>query len=101
MPTLLVMYPTPRDAATFDRRYAEEHVALVREHLGMARFRANAVLGTPAGPAPYHLIAELEFESVEAMQAALTSRGGQATAAHAAEISTGGAPLILIVQPRT
>jgi uncharacterized protein (TIGR02118 family) len=100
MPTLVVMYPTPADTATFDRRYADEHVALVREHLGMARFRARTVLGTPTGPAPYHLLAELEFDSAEAMQAAFASPGGRATAAHAAEISTGGAPVMLVVQPR-
>lgn len=100
MPTLLVLYPAPPDVATFDRRYAEEHTALVREHLDMARFRAATVLGTPAGPAPYHLVAELEFNSMEALQAAFASAGGQATAAHAAEISTGGPPLMLIIEPR-
>jgi uncharacterized protein (TIGR02118 family) len=100
MPTLLVLYPTPTDVATFDRRYADEHLPLVRQHLGMARFGASTVLGTPAGPAPYHLIADLEFDSAEAMQAAFASEGGQLTGAHAAEISTGGPPLMLIVQRR-
>ena len=99
MPTLQVLYPTPTDVATFDRRYRDEHTALVRQHLGMARFQAWHVAGAPGGrPAPYHLVAHLEFDSAEQMQAALGSEGGKATAAHALEISSGGTPVFLVTE---
>ncbi|MDF1502539.1 EthD family reductase [Roseisolibacter sp. H3M3-2] len=100
MPTLQVLYPTPTDAATFDRRYREEHAPMVAERMPTARFRAWHVAGAPGGgPAPYHLVAHLEFDSAEAMQAALGSPGGRATARHAFEISTGGAPVFLVSDP--
>ena len=98
MPTLLVLYPTPADAATFDRRYADEHAPMVGQHLSMARFRALRVVGSPAGAPPFHRVAELKFESTEAMQQALGTAGGQATAAHAVEISTGGPPVFLVCE---
>jgi uncharacterized protein (TIGR02118 family) len=100
MPTLVVLYPTPTDVAAFDRRYQEEHVRLVKSHLGMAKFRAHPVLGVvgnAGSPPPYHLMVELEFASAKDMEKALQSTGGQATAAHATEISSGGAPVMLIV----
>jgi hypothetical protein len=37
-----------------------------------------------------HRVAELYFDSIESLQAAMASAGGQATVAHAMEISTGG-----------
>lgn len=98
MPILQVLYPVPRDVATFDRVYREEHVPLARRHLGMARFRAFGVSGAAVGPSPFHLIVHLEFESAEQLQAALGSEGGRATAAHAMEISTGGPPLFLVTE---
>jgi uncharacterized protein (TIGR02118 family) len=98
MPTVQVLYPTPTDVATFDRRYRDEHAAMVREHLGMARFQSWRVTGSPSGPAPYHLIVHLDFDSAEQMQDALGSEGGKATAAHAVEISTGGPPVFLVTE---
>jgi uncharacterized protein (TIGR02118 family) len=98
MTTLLVLYPTPADAATFDRRYRDEHAPMVGEHLSAAKFRALTVVGSPAGAPPFHRIAELKFESAEAMQQALGTAGGKATAAHAMEISTGGAPIFLVCE---
>lgn len=99
MPKLIVLYPQPVDAATFERRYREEHAPMVFEKIpGLKKFVAARVLGTPAGAAPYQRVAELYFESSSALQAAMTSAGGQATVAHAMEISTGGPPVVLIAE---
>lgn len=100
MPTLVVLYPTPTNLADFDRRYQDEHVRLVKSHLGMAKFRSHPVLGAVGGAGgtpPYYMMVELEFDSATNMEKALQSTGGQATAAHAAEISSGGPPVMLIV----
>ncbi len=96
--TLLVLYPTPTDAATFDRRYRDEHAPMVGKNMPTARFRSLRVVGSPAGPPPFHRIAELVFESTAAMQQALGTDGGKATAAHATEISSGGAPVFLVCE---
>jgi uncharacterized protein (TIGR02118 family) len=99
VPKLIVLYPPPVDAATFDRRYQNEHAPMVHEKIsGLKKFVAAKVLGTPTGAAPYQRVAELYFDSMESLQAAMASPGGQATVAHAMEISTGGAPVVLIAE---
>ena len=98
MPTLVVLYPTPTDPATFERRYQAEHAPMVREHFSQASFKVSRVIGAPGGAPPYGLVVQLGFPSDEAMQAALSTPGGQATAAHANEISTGGPPVFLVCE---
>ena len=66
---------------------------------GLKKFIAAQVLGTPTGAAaPYQRVAELYFDSIESLQAAMSSAAGQAAVAHAVEISTGGPPLVLIAE---
>jgi uncharacterized protein (TIGR02118 family) len=99
MPKLIVLYPPPLDATTFEHRYRSEHAPMVIQKIpGLKKFLAAQVLGTPAGAAPYQRVAELYFDSMEALQAAMASAGGQATVAHAVEISTGGPPVVLIAE---
>jgi uncharacterized protein (TIGR02118 family) len=71
---------------------------VVHQIPGLKKFVAAQILGTPAGAAPYQRVAELYFDSIESLQAAIASPGGQATVAHAAEISTGGTPVVLIAE---
>jgi len=100
MPKLIVLYPPPADVTTFERRYHSEHAPMVVQKIpGLKKFLAAQVLGTPAGTAaPYHRVAELYFDSIESLQTAMASAGGQATVAHAMEISTGGPPVVLIAE---
>ena len=93
----VVLYPRPTDKEAFDRRYAEEHVPLCREHLpGMTQLLVCKVLGSPAGKPAFYAMVELHYPSMEALQADFGARGGAKVAKHAAEISTGGAPTILL-----
>jgi uncharacterized protein (TIGR02118 family) len=99
MPKLIVLYPPPTDVTTFERRYHLEHAPMVVQKIpGLKKFLAAQVLGTPAGVTPYQRVAELYFDSIESLQAAIASPGGQATVAHAMEISTGGPPVVLIAE---
>ena len=95
--SLFVMYPHPVDPASFDRAYAAEHLPLAAKSLtGVTAVTTHAVVGTPAGKAPYHRITEVVFESMDALTSCASSDGGQKTFAHAASMSTGGAPLFVI-----
>jgi len=96
MPKLIVLYPPPPDLATFERRYKAEHAPMVMEIPGLKKFVAANVVGAPAGKPPYQRLAELYFDSMESLQAAIASPGGQKAVAHAMEISTGGAPVVMI-----
>ncbi|MEP6782843.1 MAG: EthD family reductase [Acidobacteriota bacterium] len=99
MPKLIVLYPLPTDATEFERRYNAEHAPMVHAKVpGLKKFVAAKVLGTPTGAAPYQRVAELYFESMATLQAAMASPGGQATVGHAMEISTGGPPVVLIAE---
>ncbi|PPK78004.1 uncharacterized protein (TIGR02118 family) [Methylobacter tundripaludum] len=97
---LIVMYPQPTNLDTFEQRYANEHVPMAVEKLaGKTRFVASLITGSPGNAsAPFHRIAEVYFPSMQALEACLNSAGGQETAAHAVEISTGGAPVFLIAE---
>ncbi|MEU6697792.1 EthD family reductase [Pseudonocardia sp. NPDC046786] len=46
-------------------------------------------------PPPYHLVAELTFDSAESLRAGLASAEGQAAAADLANFADGGATLFV------
>ncbi len=63
------------------------------------RWTAAKVVGTPTGEQPpFYLVAELYFPSLEALQEAFGTEGGQETAQHAFSISTGGPPVLLVTE---
>ncbi len=96
---LMVMYPPPTDVQTFERLYQEEHVPMAVKKLeGKTRIVATKVQGSPQGKPAFYRIAEVHFPSLEALQACAASAGGKETLAHAAKISTGGPPVVLIAE---
>lgn len=98
---IVVLYPTPRDTAEFERRYRDEHTPMVStaNFRGMTKFVASRITGTADGsPAPYARIAELHFPSLDALKTAASGEGAQRAVAHAISISTGGPPVFLIAE---
>jgi len=94
---LLVMYPAPKDPKTFDRAYREEHLPYAGPRLKGATGVISKRVASPAGErAPYYAISDVSFPSIEALQACASSQGAKEALAHAASISTGGPPVILI-----
>jgi uncharacterized protein (TIGR02118 family) len=101
---LMVLYPTPRDPAAFERAYREEHTPMVTASAfpGLTRFVATRITGTAdGGPAPFARVAELHFPSLAALQAAAGTDGAKRAVAHALSISTGGPPQFLIAEETT
>lgn len=96
MVKVLVLYGTPTDAAAFEDYYASTHLPLAAKMPNVARFEATRVLPAPDGSAPpYYRVAELWFDSPEAMQAAMGSEEGRATSADIANFATGGATVLV------
>src|SRR5579863_8314526 len=94
---ITVIYPRPKDVDTFEKVYQEEHVPMAVEKLtGKTKIVTTKVVGSPAGTPPFYRIAEIYFPSMPVLQECLASPGGQATAAHAVSISSGGNPIFLI-----
>ncbi len=99
---LMVMYPPPKDVQAFERLYQDEHVPMaVKQLAGKTKLVATKVQGSPQGKPAFYRIAEVHFPSPEALQACAASAGGKETLAHAAKISTGGAPVVLIAEEQT
>ena len=98
---LVVLYPPPQDVSAFEQVYANEHVPMVtpENFPGMTRVTASKIIATPDGTPPaFYRIAELHFGSVAALQAAMALPSAQRVAAHAGTISTGGRPVVLVVE---
>jgi uncharacterized protein (TIGR02118 family) len=94
--TLLVLYNPPTDAAAFDAYYAGVHTPLAKTLPGLLELNVSCgPIATPAGPAPYHLIAALRFDSLAGIAAALASPEGQATAGDLGNFASGGATILL------
>jgi uncharacterized protein (TIGR02118 family) len=75
---LTVVYDEPADTAAFDRRYADEHIALVKAVPGLGSFQ----LSRPQGGTPY-LVAELLWSSEDAFKASAATPEMAETRRHA------------------
>jgi uncharacterized protein (TIGR02118 family) len=99
---IIVAYPAPTDPESFDKVYLEEHVPLAIAKLaGKTKIVATQIVGSPQGTPTFYRVAEVYFPSMAALQQCAASAGGQETLAHAAKISTGGPPLIMIAEEET
>ena len=91
MAKLLVMYHNPLDAVAFDKYYSGTHMALAKKLPGLRSYKiSKGPIASPGGASPYHLIAELTFDSIGAIQAALGSPAGQAAVADLANFASTG-----------
>ncbi|MEJ8281927.1 EthD family reductase [Pseudonocardia spirodelae] len=95
MHVLTVAYGHPSDPAAFDRYYETVHQPLAAAVPGVRAIRVLHCAGLDGTPAPYHLVAELTFDSADAVQAGLASPQGQAAAGDLANFADGGATLFL------
>lgn len=95
MARLLVLYKQPADPAAFDRYYFETHIPLANKVPGLRScvVSSGAVSALGGGEAP-HLIATLEFDSMEALQTGLASPEGQATAGDLANFAQAGVTIL-------
>ena len=96
MAKVMAMYGHPADPAAFDRYYYSTHVPLAKKVPGLRTYEVTTgLVMTPSGASPWHLVATLTFDSMEAVQAALASPEGLATAADLGNFASGGVDLLL------
>jgi uncharacterized protein (TIGR02118 family) len=96
---VVVIYPRPVDEKAFEREWSERHKPLVEEKLkGMTRFVDSRVVGSPMGRVAAYRIAEAHFSNINELNKALESDGGKEVLAHAASMSSGGAPIVLLCE---
>ncbi|WP_232698865.1 EthD family reductase [Brevibacillus daliensis] len=75
---LVAVYKKPEDVEAFDRHYFEVHAPLAEKMPGLIKMEVSKVVGAPGGESNLHLIAEMYFDSKEAVLEALSSAEGRA-----------------------
>jgi uncharacterized protein (TIGR02118 family) len=100
MTTLLALYRRPEgddDAlATFERRYAAEHLPLVAATPGLRSTRVRRVATALGGETDIVLVTTMEFDDRAALDAGLASDGMRAAGRNLREIAPGLATLIVL-----
>ena len=84
---VVVTYGAPPDPAAFLERYASVHVPLVEQIPGLARFAWGTVERAPEESNLPYLVAELTFDSRQAMSDGMGGDHGRAAAADGANFS--------------
>lgn len=93
---LTVLYGHPEDADEFERHYRDVHLPLAQKLPGVQRIEMARVTGAPGGgESAFHRIAEIYFESADAMYSSLRSEEGRATSRDMRELATGGVQVIV------
>lgn len=76
----LVLYTTPTDPAAFDRHYHDVHIPLTKRLPGLRSYTLSRNVTSLRGGDPYYLIAQLEWDNLDALRAAFSSPEGRETA---------------------
>ena len=96
MAKLVALYKKPQDTAAFDRHYSSVHLPLARKIPTMLSYEiSTGEIASGSGESPYHLVAMLEFESMAAIQHALATPEGQATAADLDNFAQAGVEMLM------
>jgi uncharacterized protein (TIGR02118 family) len=97
MAKLVALYKKPADPAAFDAHYASTHVPLAKKIPGLRRYQVSTgKVMTPQGESGLHLVAFLEFDSVDAIQAGLASPAGAAAAGDLRNFAQAGVELLIL-----
>ena len=100
MTTLLVLYRRPdggaEAGATFERRYADEHLPLVAGTPGLRETRVSRVVAALGGETDLVLITAMRFDDRAALDAGLASDAMRAAGRNLREIAPGLATFLVL-----
>ena len=95
MAKVFALYKKPADAKAFDDYYYKHHVPLAKTIQGLRSYEVcKGPIMTPQGESVLHLVAVLTFDSMSAIQQALASPEGAATAADLTNFAEAGVDLL-------
>jgi uncharacterized protein (TIGR02118 family) len=92
---LVVLYTSPSDPDAFDRQYLGTHMPLVHAIPGLQGAESGRIAALDDGEQTYFRITGLYFADQEALQAALGSDEGKATAADYQQIAPPGSRMFV------
>jgi uncharacterized protein (TIGR02118 family) len=85
----IVLWNTPEDPVAFERHYRDVYIPLVKQLPGLRRYTIGCHATEHREGEPYYWIAELEWDSMDALQKAFQSPQGQATAQEVENLASG------------
>ena len=92
MVKFLILWNTPEDPAAFERHYRDVQIPLIKQSPNLRRYTIGHYATPVRGGEPYCWIAELEWDSMDALQKAFQSPEGKATAQDAANLARASDP---------
>lgn len=95
---LVVLYPPPIDEHAFERAYHAQHMPLMHSQVAPASRLRTYRIRMADGSTLYRL-AEVDFADLGQLDAFSRSDGGKAARRSSHQVSTGGAPRVLICEP--
>lgn len=97
MAKLIALYKHPANPTEFDSYYFANHVPIAKKIAGLRKYEVSKgpVAPLQGGGSDYHLAAILTFDSLAAIQQALGSPEGQATAADLGNFANAGVDLLV------
>jgi uncharacterized protein (TIGR02118 family) len=73
MVKLVALYKKPANVDAFEQHYTHVHIPLVEKIPGIRKTEWTRFLASPQGEAPYYMMYEMYFDSMESYQAAMKS----------------------------
>jgi len=98
MVKLVALYKRHSDPVELERHYTTVHTPLVRKYPGLRRLEITRISAATLGDVKYQLMAEMYFDTQEALDAALASPEGKAVAK---DLMTFAAPLVTVFSGET
>jgi len=95
MPRLIALYDLPEDPDAFDAHYRDVHSPIVARYPNLREVRLTSPVGVAGRPAPYHLMAEMTFDTAADLEAALMSEAGAASARDLRNFAGAGVTLFI------
>jgi uncharacterized protein (TIGR02118 family) len=95
MPRLIALYNVPEDPEAFDAHYRDVHAGIVARYPNIRDVRLTKPAGVAGRAAPFHLMAEMSFDTAADLQAALMSEAGAESAKDLRNFAAAGVTLFI------
>ena len=95
MPRLIALYNVPDDPDAFDAHYRDVHGPIVDRYPNVRDVRLTTPVGVAGRAAPFHLMAEMVFDTDADLDAALSSEAGVESARDLRNFAGAGVTLFI------
>ncbi|HEY8170152.1 MAG TPA: EthD family reductase [Candidatus Limnocylindria bacterium] len=95
MPRLIALYSVPEDPEAFDAHYRDVHAPIVDRYPHLRAVQLTRPEGVAGRPSPFHLMAEMQFDTAADLDAALMSEAGAESARDLRSFAGAGVTLFI------